>query len=153
MKKGAELLSGSTKLSAVLKNGNKYNSGRQFVDVKKVSSLAEGLEKYGYWSCDSFTYSSDGNNIRLVQSTVFLKVNLFRTTLSMQYGVAAYNEIVGGECLYVLPSGIVVECKPLNINQRLDSKEKLLYHIEYPAPKECLPGIFSVGEGKCPLLI
>lgn len=146
VKKGAELLSGSTKLSAVLKNGNNYNNGRPFADVKKITSLAEGLEKYGYWSCDSFTYGS--NDIILRQSTVFLKVNLFRTTLSMQYGVASYSEIVGSECLYALPSGIVVECKSLNINQRLDSKEKLLYQIEYPVPKECLPGIFSVGEGK-----
>jgi hypothetical protein len=66
----------------------------------------------------------------------------------MQYGVASYNEIVGGQCLYALPSGIVVECKPLNINRRLDAKEKLLYSVDYRAPEQCLPGVFSVGEEK-----
>ena len=148
VKKGAELVSGSTTLSAVLKNGDHYNHGRQFVDVKKISSLAEGFEKYGCWSCDDFTYSADGNAVMLEQSTVFLNLNLFRTTVSMHYGVADYSEIVDGECLYALPSGTIVECNSLNINQRLDAKEKSLYRIEYLAPGQCLPGCFSVGEGK-----
>ena len=148
VKKGAELVSGSTTLSAVLKNGDHYNHGRQFVDVKKISSLAEGMEKYGCWSCDDFTYSADGNAVMLEQSTVFLNLNLFRTTVSMHYGVADYSEIVDGECMYALPSGTIVECNSLNINQRLDAKEKSLYRIEYPAPGQCLSGCFSVGEGK-----
>ena len=148
VRKDAELVSGITKLSAVLKNGDHYNHGRQFVDVKKISSLAEGLEKYGCWSCDGFTYSADGNAVMLEQSTVFLYLNLFRTTVSMHYGVADYSEIVDGECLYALPSGTIVECNSLNINQRLDAKERSLYRIEYPAPGQCLSWCFSVGEGK-----
>jgi len=148
VRKGAELLSGSTKLSAVLKNGDLYNHGKQFVDVKKIPSLAEGMEKYCCWSCDSFVYSADGNAVTLEQSTVFLDVNLFGTTVSMQYGVASYSEIISSACLYALPSGIVVECNSLNIRRRLDAKEKSLYRIEYPAPEQCLPGCFSVGDGK-----
>lgn len=148
VRKDAELVSGSTKLSAVLKNGDLYNHGKQFVDVKKIPSLAEGMEKYGSWSCDSFAYSTDGNAVTLEQSTVFLDVNLFGTTLSMQYGVASYSEIISSACLYALPSGIVVECNSLNIRRRLDAKEKSLYRIEYPAPEQCLPGCFSIGEGK-----
>ena len=148
VRKDAELVSGSTKLSAALKNGDHYNHGKQFVDVKKISSLADGMEKYGCWSCDSFAYSADGNAVTLEQSTVFLDVNLFGTTVSMQYGVASYSEIISGACLYALPSGTVVECNSLDIRQRLDAKENSLYRIEYPAPEQCLPGCFSIGEGK-----
>lgn len=148
VRKGAELVTGITKFSAVLKNGSNYNNGKRFVDVKKIPSLAEGLEKYGCWACDGFTYRAEGCAITLAQSTVFLNLNLFRTTVTMQYGVADYSEMVDGECLYALPSGIEVECKTLNIKQCLDANEKLLYRVEYPAPRECLPLCFSVGEGK-----
>lgn len=148
VRKGAELVTGTTTLSAALKNGNNYNNGKRFVDVKKISSLAEGLEKYGCWACDGFTYRAEGCTITLAQSTVSLNLNLFRTTVSLQYGVADYSEIVDGECLFALPSGIVVECNSINFQQRLDANEKLLYRVEYPAPRECLPGCFSVGEGK-----
>ena len=148
VRKGAELVSGATLLSAVLKNGSNYNNGKRFVDVKKIPSLTDGLEKYGCWACDGFPYRAEGCAVTLVQSTVFLNLNLFRTSVSMQYGVADYSEIVDGNCLYALPSGIEVECKPLNIKQCLDANEKLLYRVEYPAPRECLSGCFSVGEGK-----
>ncbi len=148
VKKGAELVSGTTTFSAALKNGSNYNNGKRFVDVKKISSLAEGLEKYGCWACDDFIYRADGCAVTLAQSTVFLNLNLFHTTVSLLYGVADYSEIVDGECLYALPSGTVVECKSLNIKQRLDANEKLLYRVEYLAPRECLSGCFSVGEGK-----
>ena len=148
VRKGAELVSGTTLLSAVLKNGSNYNGGKRFADVKKISSLAEGLEKYGCWSYDDFIYRADGCAVMLAQSTVFLNLNLFRTTVSLQYGVADYSEIIDGECLYALPSGTIVECNSLNISQRLDAKEKSLYRIEYLAPEQCLPGCFSVGEGK-----
>ncbi len=148
VRKGAELVPGITKFSAVLKNGSNYNNGKRFVDVKKIPSLAEGLEKYGCWACDGFTYRAEGCAITLAQSTVFLNLNLFRTTVTMQYGVADYSEMVDGECLYALPSGIEVECKTLNIKQCLDANEKLLYRVEYLAPRECLSECFSVGEGK-----
>ena len=147
VRRGAELVTGTTTLSAALKNGSNYNNGKRFVDVKKIQSLADGLEKYGCWACDDFTYRAEGCAVTLAQSTVFLNLNLFRTTVSLQYGVADYSEIVDGECLFALPSGIVVECKSLNIKQCLDANEKLLYRVEYPAPRECLPWCFSVGEG------
>ena len=99
VRKGAELVTGITKLSAVLKNGSNYNNGKRFVDVKKIPSLAEGLEKYGCWVCDGFTYRAEGCAVTLAQSTVFLNLNLFRTTVSMKYGVADYSEIVGF-CLF-----------------------------------------------------
>ncbi|MBR2104305.1 MAG: hypothetical protein IJ894_12470 [Bacteroidales bacterium] len=148
VRKGAELVTGITKLSAVLKNGSNYNNGKRFVDVKKIPSLAEGLEKYGCWVCDGFTYRAEGCAVTLAQSTVFLNLNLFRTTVSMKYGVADYSEIVDGECLYALPSGTVVECKCINFQQRLEAKEKLLYRVECLAPEQCLPALFSIGEGK-----
>ena len=148
VKKGAELVSGTTTLTAALKNGTNYNNGKPFIDVKKVSSFAEGLEKYSCWMCQDFTYNADAISINLVQSTVYLNINLFGTKVSMKYGLAFYNEMVGSDCIYAVPFGTTIECDGLNLLQKLDVKDKYFYRIGFSTPANCLKGLFSVGENK-----
>ena len=148
VKKGAELVSGTTTLTAALKNGTNYNNGKPFIDVKKVSSFAEGLEKYSCWMCQDFTYNADAISINLVQSTVYLNINLFGTKVSMKYGLAFYNDIVGGNCFFAVPSGTTAELSDFNVELSLDATEKFFYRIGAVPPDNCLPGLFSVGENK-----
>lgn len=148
VKKGVELVAGSTKLTAALKNGTNYNNGKPFVDVKRVSSLAEGLEKFSYWSCENFVYNTAATSISLTQSTVFLNVNLFGAKVTMKYGLAFYNEIVGGNCFYAVPSGTTTEISDLGFEQSFDVDDKVFYRIGAVPPDNCLPGLFSVGDNK-----
>ncbi|MBO7142107.1 MAG: hypothetical protein J6V76_03245 [Bacteroidales bacterium] len=146
--KGAELVSGSTKFTAALKNGTKYNNGKPFVDVKKVSSFAEGLEKYSYWACEDFTYNADATSVSLVQSTIFLNVNLLGTKLTMKYGQGFYNEVVSGNFFYAIPFGTTLESEMLNLKHSFDVKDKSFYRLGCPVPEECIRGLFSVGDNK-----
>lgn len=148
VKKGAELVSGTTTLTAALKNGTNYNNGKPFIDVKKVSSFAEGLEKYSCWMCQDFTYNADAIIINLVQSTVYLNINLFGTKVSMKYGLAFYNEFVNGNCFFAVPSGATTEISDFNVELSLDATEKIFYRIGAIPPDNCLHALFSVGENK-----
>lgn len=148
VKKSAELVPGSTKLTAALKNGTNYNNGKPFVDVKKVSSLAEGLEKYSYWACENFTYNADATSVSLVQSTVLLNVNLFGAQMTMKYGLAFYNEVVSGNCFFAVPSGATAEISDLGFELKLDAADKMFYKIGAVPPDNCVPGLFSVGIDK-----
>ena len=148
VKKNAELVSGSSQLTAVLKNGTKYNEGKPYEDVKQLSSLNECVEQYSYWSCENFTYNADNISINLTQSTVFLNINLFGAKVTMKYGLGFYSEIVSGNCFYAVPFGTTIECNGLNLQQCLDVKDKYLYRIGFSVPTNCLNGLFSVGENK-----
>ena len=148
IKKGEELTAGSTKLTAVLKNGTNYNNGKPFVDVQKVASLAQGLDQYSYWACENFTYNADATSINLVQNTVFVDVTLFGAKVAMKYGMAFYNEVVKGNYFYAVPSGTNIEIEGLGLDVNADGAKKSFYHIGAEVPDGCLPALFSVGENK-----
>ena len=148
VKKGAELTSGSTKLTAVLKNGEKYNNGKPFVDVKQLSSLAEGIDQYSYWSSPEFTFDANNNTITLAQSTVFIELNMSGVQVAFKKDNAYKKETVNGDLFYAIPSGYTVEVADLNFEKSLDDKDKIFYKISSTTPDDCLPGLFSIGENK-----
>lgn len=148
VKKGAELVSGTTKLSAVLKNGNNYNNGKPLTDIKAIASLADGLDQYCCWSCDGFTYSSDANAISLAQSTVFVELNMISDNVTMKIGNADFTETISGSKLYAVPCSTKVEIPNANFEMLLDGKEQSIYHLTASAPEECLSHLFSIGEDK-----
>ncbi|MBO4372822.1 MAG: hypothetical protein J5826_07830, partial [Bacteroidales bacterium] len=148
VKKDAELTSGSTKLTAALKNGEKYNNGKPFVDVKQLSSLAEGIDQYSYWACPEFTFDSNNNTITLAQSTVFVEINMTGVQVVFKKGNAYKKETVNGDIFYAIPSGYTFEVADLNFEKSLDEKDKYFYKITSTTPEDCLPGLFSIGENK-----
>lgn len=150
VKKGASL--SNTKLTAVLKNTNNkslYNGGKPFNDVKGISSLADETDLYSYWVCENFAYNGDGLNINLVQNTVFVQFNIpFAVKVDIKNGQAVYSSIVSvGNC-FAVPIGSTIECKPLKLEKCLESKDKAFYTISSTTPKDCLSGLFSIGEDK-----
>ena len=148
VKKDAELTSGSTKLSAALKNGEKYNNGKPFVDVKQLTSLAEGIDQYSYWACPEFTFDSNNNTITLAQSTVFVVFNTSSVKLSLTYGNAFDNEYISGKTYYAVTSGATATIAALNFEQLLGENGKSFYNITYSAPDKCISALFSIGENK-----
>lgn len=148
VKKDAELTSGSTKLTAALKNGEKYNNGKPFVDVKQLTSLAEGIDQYSYWACPEFTFDSNNNSITLAQSTVFVEINMTGVQVVFKKGNAYKKETVNGDIFYAIPSGYTFEVADLNFEKSLDEKDKYFYKITSTTPEDCLPGLFSIGENK-----
>ncbi len=148
VKKGAELVSGTTKLSAVLKNGNNYNGGKPLTDVKTIASPADGLDQYCCWSCDGFTYSSAANAISLAQSTVFVELNMLKDDVIIRVGNADFTETISGSKLYAVPCSTKVEIPNANFEMLLDGNEQSIYHITASAPDECISHLFSIGEDK-----
>ena len=148
VKKGAELVSGTTKLSAVLKNGINYNNGKPLTDVKPIAKSADGLDQYCCWSCEGFTYSSAANTISLAQSTVFVELKMVDDNVTMTIGNAEFSETISGSKLYAVPCSTKVEIPNANFEMLLDGKEQSIYHITATAPDECIPHLFSIGEGK-----
>ena len=148
VKKGAELVSGTTKLSAVLKNGSNYNGGKPLADVKAIASPADGLDQYCCWSCEGFTYSSAANAISLAQSTVFVELNMLKDDVIIRVGNADFTETISGSKLYAVPCSTKVEIPNANFEMLLDGKEQSIYHITASAPDECIPHLFSIGEDK-----
>ena len=148
VKKGAALVSGTTTLSAVLKNGINYNGGKPLTDVKAIATPADGLDQYCCWSCEGFTYRSDANAISLAQSTVFVELNMIDDNVTMTIGNAEFGETISGSKLYAVPCSTKVEIPNANFEMLLDGKEQSIYHITASAPEECIPHLFSIGEGK-----
>ena len=147
IKKDVDIASG-IQLTAVLKNGDNYNSGKPFVDVKKLTSLADNINKYSYWSCENFTFKGGSASINLAQSTVFVKFNTISTKLSLKHGNAFKDEIISGENYFAVSSGTKVEIASLNFEQTLGEDGKLFYNISCTAPDKCVSALFSVGENK-----
>ena len=148
VKKGAELVSGTTKLSAVLKNGSNYNNGKPLADVKAVDKPYDGLDQYCCWSCEGFTYRSDANTVSLAPSTVFVEFNLFRDEVKMTINNAEFCETISGSHLFAVPSGTKIEISNAKFEMILDGKDKSIYHLTASAPDECIPHLFSIGEDK-----
>lgn len=148
VKKGAELVSGTTKLSAVLKNGNNYNNGKPLADVKLIAKPEDGIDQYCCWSCDGFTFSSGNNSVTLAPSTVFAEFNMFKDEVKMAIGNAEFSETISGSRFYAVPAGTKVEIPNEKFEMLLDGKEKNVYHLTAYAPDECIPHLFSIGEDK-----
>lgn len=145
---GSQLVAGSTKLTAALKNADPdkhlYNDGKQFMDVKQIESFAEGLDKYSYWACENYTYNPEASSIDIEQKTVFAELFHFAkgTTVEMSIDRSFGNEfIMQNTTLYAMPYGLTC------FGVTLDEKGKYFYRIE-GIPENCLPGVFSVGYGK-----
>lgn len=145
---GSQLVAGSTKLTAALKNADPdkhlYNDGKQFMDVKQIESFAEGLDKYSYWACENYTYNPEASSIDIEQKTVFAELFHFAkgTTVEMSIDRSFGNEsIMQNTTLYAMPYGLTC------FGVTLDEKGKYFYRIE-GVPENCLPGVFSVGYGK-----
>ncbi len=148
VKKGVELVSGSTKLSAVLKNGVNYNNGKPLADVKLIEKPTDGLDQYCCWSCDDFTYSSDANAITLAPGTVFVELNMLNDNVILKIGNADFTETISGSRFYAVPAGTKVEIPNAKFEKLLDGKEQSIYHLTATAPDECLPHPFPIGEDK-----
>ena len=148
VKKGVELVSGTTKLSAVLKNGVNYNNGKPLTDVKPIDKPSDGLDQYCCWSCDDFTYSSDANAITLAPGTVFVELNMMNDNVILKIGNADFDETISGSRLYAVPAGTKVEIPDAKFEKQLDGKEQSIYHLTATAPDGCLPHLFSIGENK-----
>ena len=148
VKKGVELVSGTTKFSAVLKNGNNYNNGKPLADVKLIEKPTDGLDQYCCWSCEDFTYSSAANAITLASSTVFVELNMMNDEVILKIGNADFRETINGSSLYAVPCSTKVEIPDAKFEKLLDGKEQSIYHLTATAPDECLPKVFSIGEDK-----
>ena len=143
VKKGAE----PSKLTAVLKNGDNYNGGKPYNDVKQLESTANDINKYSYWSCENFDYSASNTSVNLVQSTVFVEFNMpFTVNVNIKNGQAVFNTIFQGKGCFAVPNGATVECADFQKNVVL--KDKLFYSVSAQTPENCIPGLFSIAENK-----
>lgn len=155
VKEGATLASGSTKLTAALTSSNDenaHNHGLPTTEVTEISSLAEGMAKYGYWACDNFTYNSDGNTITLTQRTAFIEFKLefngakvLMTTPEKRF----YRHYLPHNSMFALPDGTLVESQILDLSQTIDiATDGNIYTITRSLPEDCIPGVFSVSGNR-----
>ena len=135
-------------LTAVLKNGSQYNSGKPFADVKKISSLTDEVDKYSYWSCENFDFNSESTTISLVQSTLFVEINLFGVQVTFKNGNAFNNELIKGDKFFAVPAGTKIEMADLKFEKNLNDENKIFYKFHSEAPNGCLPKLFSIGENQ-----
>ncbi|MBR6178228.1 MAG: hypothetical protein IKQ70_10165 [Bacteroidales bacterium] len=147
IKKDVDLESG-IQLTAVLKNGDKYNDGKPFANVIKLTSLADGINKYSYWSCNDFTFKGKSATINLTQSTVFVDFYMPRVQVTFKKGNAYNNKLVDLNQYFAVPFGYTIEVADFNFEKCLDDKDQRFYKISAITPAECLPGLFSVGADK-----
>ena len=154
VKPGASL-AGDTRLAAALKNTDSpdslYNNGRPFNDVRVVQSLAQGFERYSYWTCDGFAYAKDGASVSLEQKTVFVDfdityggatLDLTRKSLQCQFDI-------DGSSIIAIPAGTSIVCQNLNLDDTFGQDGGHFYEVKaLGAPDNCIPGIFSVGKDK-----
>lgn len=153
---GKSLISGSTILSATLKNSDTtlhlYNDGKPFVDIKEVESFSDDLDKYGYWTCDNFIYNSDVMAIDLVEKTRFLEfdISFGSISLSMSLGKSSpvSSKITDGTIL-AIPQGLKVVNSLFNIDTTFNEEGKVSYCLKtQSAPASCVPKLFSVADDK-----
>lgn len=135
-------------LTAVLKNGSQYNSGKPFADVKKISSLTDEVDKYSYWSCENFDFNSESTTISLVQSTLFVEINLFGVQVTFKNGNAFNNELIKGDKFFAVPAVTKIEMADLKFEKNLNDENKIFYKFHSEAPNGCLPKLFSIGENQ-----
>lgn len=160
VKLGASLTSGSTKLTAALRNtvsDSLYNGGMPFMDIKEISSFEEGVEKYSYWACENYTCSSSEDFISIAQKTAFVE---FEMPFS---GADIYVTKAGAYCrktlatkheIIAVPEGMNIKTKLWNVEKNLELKDGFFFKITIEprklVPKNCISGFFSIGkDSKC----
>lgn len=154
---GASLTSGVSTLTATLRNTDTadtlYNNGRPFVDVRRISSIAEGLKRYSYWACQNYTYNQDDGKITLKQNTAFVEFDLpiGGAYVTMTLGRAYYGATLRGNDIFAIPYGSGVSSNILQLDEKFDTDGKSIYKLEVgyqKVPDNCLPGLFSLGVGE-----
>lgn len=148
IKINANLESGTTKLTAALKNtlssDTLYNNGHPFLDVKEIKSFTQALDRYSYWACEDFTYNSNETSISLNQKTLFVELyeladgTTVKTNIDRAY---SSNAVEGDTVLFAMPYGITC------FGKTLEEEGKVFYLLQ-GVPENCLPGLFTVGEGR-----
>ena len=157
VKDGASLASGVTTLTAALTNAvnsqNPHNHGCPLDEAMPISSLEEGLAKYGYWACKDFVYNANANAVTLTQQTAFLQFELefvgakvLITTADKKF----YRKYLQREAMFALPDGTQIESQILDVKQTLDVQNDgtIFYKISRSLPDDCIPGVFSVSQDK-----
>lgn len=156
IKNGKSLISGSTTLSATLKNSDTtlhlYNDGKPFVDIKEVESFSDDLDKYEYWTCENFIYKSDAMAIDLVEKTLFVEFDISCGSISLSMSLGKSSPIstkISDATIYAIPQGLKFENTFFNIDTTFNEKGKVAYCLKtQPAPASCVPKLFSVAEDK-----
>ena len=152
VKRGMVLTSGSTTLTASLKNvaspDTLYNNGKPFMDAREASSLKYVLDRYSYWACENFTYNADATSINLEQKTVFVEMDMPvpGAKIMMKSGRAHCTITIPKHSFIAVPYGTEIVCPVFQIDKKLDAKGQILYKVAATLPKDCIPGLFSVGE-------
>lgn len=154
VRSGASLTS-DTRLTAALKNtasaDTLYNDGKPFMDVRVVSSFAQGLDRYGYWACEDFAYSNSGVSVNLVQKTAFVAFDIKYggATLDLSRKALQCEINLTGSAIIAIPSGTKIVSQNLEIEDTFDEDGKYFYKIGgVGVPDDCIRGIFSVGKDK-----
>lgn len=143
VRRGKTLTSGTTTLSAALKNADTslhlYNDGRPFEDVKEIESIEEGLNKCSYWACENFIYNTDATSIQLKQKTVFARVEMpfSKADFLMTLDRAFCNKTFHGGDLYAFTYGTRIENEFLGVDETLDEEGKFFYDICSDAMSNC----------------
>ena len=153
---GKSLISGSTTLSATLKNSDTtlhlYNDGKPFVDIKEVESFSDDLDKYEYWTCENFIYKSDAMAIDLVEKTRFLEfdISFGSIYLSMSLGKSSpVSKYILDATILAIPQGLKVENSLFKIDTTFNEEGKVAYCLKtQSAPASCVPKLFSVSENR-----
>ncbi len=153
VKRGKSLISGTTTLTASLKNSNAelhlYNDGIPFIDAQEIESYEEGLNKYSYWACENYTYETE--SINLTQSTVFAEFNLpfSRIDFCMTKGRASCTKTISKHNIFAVAPGTNIMNETICFDVTLDTKDNYFYQLgDDVFEKCCLPKPFDVGGGK-----
>ena len=148
-------LTGDTRLAAALTNtvspDSLYNNGRPFNDVRVVQSLAQGFDRYSYWTCDDFTYAKDGASVSLQQRTVFVDFDIIYggATLDLMRKPLQCEFTIDGSSIIAIPTGTSIVCPNLSLDDTFGQDGGHYYKVKaLGAPDNCIPGIFSVGKDK-----
>ncbi len=148
-------LTSDTRLTAALKNtastDTLYNGGKPFMDVRAVSSFAQGLERYGYWACEDFAYANSGVSVNLVQKTAFVDFDLKYggATLGLSRKALQCKYDLPGSTIIAIPSGTTIVSDNLQLDETFDQEGKYFYKVSgFGVPDNCIRGIFSVGKDK-----
>ena len=155
VKESATLASGTTKLTAALTSNNDenaHNHGLPTTEVTPISSLSEGLAKYGYFACNDFIFNSNGNTITLTLRTAFIEFSMDFTgakVLMTTKDKRFYRYYLPHNAMFALPDGTLVESQILNISQTINIEaDGYEYSVTRSLPEDCIPGVFSVSGNR-----
>jgi len=157
VKDGASLIPGVTTLTAALTNESNaetpHNHGVPLDEAIPISSIEDGVARYGYWACKDFVYNDNATSATLTLHTAFIQfelefvgAKLLITTADKKF----YRKYLQREAMFALPDGSQIESQILGVKQTLDvhSDGTNFYTISRSLPDDCIPGVFSVSGDK-----